>query len=88
MNEPDEEVKLPGESTYDVPPPAVRVAELPLQIVALVNVAVTDGLTVTTAVVEPTQPLVFVTLTVYVVVADGLTVNEPDVDVRPPGESP
>lgn len=52
---------------------AVKVAEVPLQIVALATVAVTVGFTVTITELVLKQPAELVAVTEYVVVTVGLT---------------
>ena len=72
-------LKLPGIQLYVVPPVALRVEEAPAQIVAGDALApiVGKGFTVIVLVAELLQPLAFVPVTVYVVVAAGVTTGEP-----------
>jgi len=62
----------------DIPPEAVNAAEPPMQITGLGQVMLQDGngLTVTVLEQELVHPCAFVTVTVYVVVAPGLTVMD------------
>jgi hypothetical protein len=71
-------VKLPGIQVYVDAPLAVRVVKLPLQIVPLDVEAATTGneLTVTVNVAVFVHPGPVEPVTVYVVVAEGLTVTE------------
>lgn len=56
---------VPSEKVYVLPPLAVSVADVPLQIVALLSVAVTDGFTVTIPVATAEQLCADVTVTEY-----------------------
>ena len=72
-----EAVFCPLLQEYEVPPEAVRVVDSPLQMtLSPVMAGVGNGLTVTVTDVAAEHPLASVTVTEYVVVADGLTEME------------
>lgn len=71
---------VPGLHVYDVAPDAFSVVELPLQMVALPTVGVTDPPTVTVAVAVAVHPAAEVPVMVYVVVTVGLALTELPVD--------
>jgi hypothetical protein len=75
-----------GLQAYVVAPAAFKTTLAPGQIVAVVGETVTLRFdpTVTVTKVDPVQPLVLVTVTEYVVVADGLAVTvAPDIEESP-----
>ena len=69
-----EEVVSPVGHRYVPPPEAEIVTMLPIQPLAPMAVALGSGFTVTVAVADLVQPFALVTVTVYVVVDEGLTV--------------
>ena len=77
-------LRLPGIQVYVAAPLALKVDEAPTQIVVDDALATTvgNGLTVIVTVEVFVQPLAFVPVTVYVVVAVGVTIGEP---VKLPG---